>query len=135
MLDPMASNRPRVLLVEDSVMVRNRIRILIEEACPAILIEEADSASAGIASFVVHPAAAAVIDIHLDGEDGCTVLTRIKALRPDCLVIILTAFGDPDHRAMCLGLGADFFFEKTTEFHRVPQALNDFFHRRDFNAN
>ena len=126
--------RPRVLLVEDSVLVRQRLRILIEEACPGIEIEEADSARAAIASFHTKAADAAVIDIHLKGQDGCTVLTRVKALHPECLAIVLTAFGDPDHRAMCLGLGADFFFEKTTEFDRVPQVLTDFFFRRGGHA-
>ncbi len=126
--------RPRVLLVEDSILVRQRLRILIEEACPGIEIEEADSARAAIASFQAKPADAAVIDIHLKGQDGCTVLTRVKALRPECLAIVLTAFGDPDHWAICLGLGADFFFEKTTEFDRVPQVLTDFFFRRGGHA-
>jgi DNA-binding response OmpR family regulator len=134
MFNALDSDRPRVLLVEDAVSVRKRIRILIEEACPGIEVEEAGSARTAIAAFEARAADAAVIDIHLKGQDGCTVLTYIKALRPGCLVIVLTAFGDPDHRAMCLGLGADFFFEKTTEFNRVSETLVEFFLRQSGHA-
>jgi hypothetical protein len=37
--------------------------------------------------------------------------------------MMLTAFPYPQHRKRCLEAGADFIFDKTSEFQRVPEVL------------
>jgi DNA-binding NarL/FixJ family response regulator len=113
----------RVLLVEDSIPVRNRIRSLIEESCPVVVIGEVGSVAA--ANFILHsnPVDAVVLDLHLWDGDGCAVLATAKSTYPDCVVIVLTGFSERADRMRCLDLGADHFFDKTKEFERVPEVL------------
>src|SRR5664279_3718963 len=113
----------RVLLVEDSVPIRNRIRSLIEESCSVVVVGEVGSVAA--ANFLLHsnPVDAVVLDLHLWDGDGCAVLATAKCTYPGCVVIVLTSFSEMADRTRCLNLGADYFFDKTKEFERVPTIL------------
>ena len=114
----------RVLLVEDSLPIRSRIRSLIEESVPVVtIVGEAADANRAISLFQEHLPDAVVLDLHLEGSTGYTVLEEIKRRHPVCVVIILTSFAIPECRARCFHLGADYFFEKSTEFERVPETL------------
>jgi DNA-binding NarL/FixJ family response regulator len=113
----------RVLLVEDSLPVRKRIRSLIEESCSAEVVGEAGSVAAANFLLHSHPVDAVVLDLHLWDGDGGAVLTMAKGIHPDCVVIVLTSFSEAADRTRCLELGADYFFDKTREFERVPAVL------------
>jgi two-component system, OmpR family, response regulator len=61
-----------------------------------------------------------------DSEDGTgqVVLQALKA--PDAQkapVIVLTQYPNPAYRERCLEMGADYFFDKSTEFDRVMELL------------
>lgn len=115
----------RVLLVEDSVPVRRRIRSLIEESGPVEIVGETGQVGTALALFHAQRPDAVLLDLSLADGDGCAVLTEIKRTRPDCVVIVLTTFAIPECRAFCLKLGADYFFDKSKEFERVPEVLAD----------
>ena len=113
----------RVLLVEDSLPVRSRIRSLIEEFGPVEIVGETGTTAGALALFHEHAPDAVVLDLNLAGDDGCAVLVEIKRTRPACVVIVLTSFATPECRHLCERLGADHFFNKFMEFERVPEVL------------
>lgn len=117
------SSAVRVLLVEDSLPVRQRIRSLIEEFGPVEIVGETGTVADALALFREHQPDAVVLDLNLADGDGCGVLTEIKRTHPACVVIVLTNFVIPECRALCLKLGADYFFDKSREFERVPEML------------
>jgi len=112
------------MLVDDSVPVRQRVRSLIEESCQAELVAEASSVAEALVFFHARRPDAVVLDLQLSDGDGCDVLSVIKRIHPDCVVIVLTAFSAMEDRIRCFELGADFFYDKTMEFERVPEVLN-----------
>jgi DNA-binding NtrC family response regulator len=113
----------RVLLVEDSLPIRQRIRSLIEESGHCTVVGEAGSVAYALALFRTLEPDAVVLDLHLAEGEGYTVLKEIKLAHPDCEVIVLTNFAMPEHRERCRKLGADHFFEKSHDFERVPLVL------------
>ncbi|MBI3415846.1 MAG: response regulator transcription factor [Verrucomicrobia bacterium] len=113
----------RVLLIEDSLPVRERVRSLIEESTPVKIVGEAGTVDAALALFHAHRPDAVVLDLSLSDGDGSSVLAGIKLSRPDCVVIVLTNFTIPESRKRCLKLGADYFFDKSREFERVPEVI------------
>ena len=113
----------RVLLVEDSLPVRQRVRSLIEESGHVTVVGEAGSVATALALFREHKPDAVVLDLHLAEGVGYTVLEEIKQTRPVCEVIVLTNFAIPEYRTRCRMLGADHFFEKSKDFERVSEAL------------
>ena len=46
-----------------------------------------------------------------------------EAAVTDAKVIVLTNYAFPQYRAKSLALGADFFFDKSREYHRVREVL------------
>ena len=113
----------RVLLIDDSIPVRQRIRSLIEETCSVEVVGEAGSVAASLFLLHSNPVDAVVLDLHLWDGDGRAVLSEIKRSHPECVVIVLTSFSESRDRVHCLQLGADHFFDKVKEFERVPEVL------------
>ena len=64
-----------------------------------------------------------ILDIRMPGGNGIQVLEVIKGNEAAPVVIMLTAFPYPQYREKCLKAGADYFFDKASEFSRVPEVL------------
>jgi DNA-binding NarL/FixJ family response regulator len=64
-----------------------------------------------------------VLDLHLPGTGGLDVLPSLVAGTPPPRVIVLTNHATPAHRATSLARGAAWFFDKSSEFHRVVEVL------------
>jgi DNA-binding NtrC family response regulator len=77
-----------ILIVDDEKGVRESLKIVFNRDYPVF---EADSLEAAVAK--VHEARPAVVllDVLLPKTDGIEVLKQIKAIHPDCEVIMLTA--------------------------------------------
>ncbi|MBA3608258.1 MAG: response regulator [Chthoniobacterales bacterium] len=103
--------------------MRDRIRSLIEEAGSVEIRGEADSGVDALAQFKELRPDAILLDLYLKDGNSFGVVTEVKRSALACIVIILTNFATPETRAHCLGLGADYFFEKNQEFERVPEVL------------
>lgn len=84
---------------------------------------EADSVVDALAQFKELRPDAILLDLYLKDGNSFGVVTEVKRSALACIVIILTNFATPETRAHCLGLGADYFFEKNQEFERVPEVL------------
>ncbi len=55
-------------------------------------------------------------DINMPGMTGLELLPRVKAVRPDLPVIMITAYGDPDTRRKAEAGGADGLLVKPIDF-------------------
>ncbi len=64
-----------------------------------------------------------ILDIRMPGGNGIEVLREVKKMAPAPQVIMLTNFAYAQYRKKCKEAGADFFFDKSTEFEKLPQAL------------
>ena len=68
----------------------------------------------------------AILDIKVPGGDGLKngidVLKTVKKSYPTS-VIMLTNHANAKYSMECKQAGADFFFDKSTEFDRVPDAV------------
>lgn len=56
-----------------------------------------------------------ITDVRMPGMDGYEVVRRVRALRPDIAVLMVTAFGDVDGAVQALQGGADDYLEKPVE--------------------
>lgn len=123
--DPETTTNLRVLLVEDSMPVRGRIRSMIEESGTVEVVAAANSVVEALALFIEHQPDAVVLDLYLKDGNAFGVITEFKRARPACVVIVLTNFSTLETRDHCLKLGANYFFEKNREFERVPEVLGE----------
>ena len=115
----------RVLLVEDSPLIRERLAESIAEPGRIEIIGQADSEQAAIGMLGAAAWDAMVLDLQLRHGTGLGVLRALISRRPpDVKVIVLTNYAFPQYRAKSLALGADYFFDKAREYHRVREVLD-----------
>ena len=65
----------------------------------------------------------AILDIRMPKGSGADVVRDLKKLSPTPKVIILTNYPHPENRKKCIDRGADYFFDKSTEFKKVLSVL------------
>lgn len=64
------------------------------------------------------------LDINMQPMDGFDCLRKIKEMKPDLPVIMLTAYANPQKEAAARRLGAEGFFYKGLEFTHAVRAIS-----------
>lgn len=113
----------RVFIADDSDLVRERLATMISELEAVELVGQAEDAAGAIEAIQHLKPDVVVLDIRMPRGNGVQALKAIKASKAAPVVIMLTAFPYPAYRKKCLEAGAEFFFDKTTEFDRVAQVI------------
>lgn len=115
----------KILLVEDSRVLRDRIRRMVDAVPQAALVAETDSEDDALVQLDALLPDVAVIDLRLRVGSGLSVLEHIKAMHPGMITIVLTNYGQPEYREKCLALGADYFFDKTRDIEAFRVVLGE----------
>ncbi len=113
----------RILLVDDSPVVRERLAALLAEVEGVEVVGQAQDAPEAIAAIRALQPDVVTLDIRMPGGNGIDALAEVKKLRPTPVVIMLTNYPYPQYRKKCLDAGADYFLDKSTEFEQVAQIL------------
>lgn len=119
------SSKLRVIIVEDSAIIRARLAETISEIPNVEIVGQAETESEALALLRANEWDAAVLDLQLKEGTGLGVLKTLgRAERPDhTRIIVFTNYSFPQYRDRSLSLGADYFFDKAREFHRVREVL------------
>jgi DNA-binding NtrC family response regulator len=76
-------------------------------------VDEFDAGEPALAAFEAEePADVLITDVRMPGMDGYELVRRVRALRPDIAVLMVTAFGDVDGAVQALQGGADDYLTK-----------------------
>jgi DNA-binding NarL/FixJ family response regulator len=120
----------KVFLVDDSLVIRQRLKRMLADVNEVIVIGEAgDARTATTDNILRQKPDVVLLDIHLLDGSGIDILIALKKAKPAPAVIILTNYPFPQYRQKCLEAGADFFFVKSTEFDQVIPALKQLMSR------
>src|SRR3989337_265097 len=92
-----------ILVVDDKVGPREALRMILKNKYEVVTAEDGDSALEyiGKKEFYV-----AIIDIKMAGMDGLQLLKRIKEVKPDIEVILMTAYASVETAKNALRYGA-----------------------------
>ena len=63
-------------------------------------------------------------DINMPGMTGLEMLPKVKALRPDVPVIMITAYGDPETRRKAMASGATGLLTKPIDFTLLREEID-----------
>lgn len=125
----------KVLIVDDSVLLRERLTAMISELPEIEIIGQAESAENAINSIRILKPDVTILDIRMPEGNGFEVLENIKKDKSTPLIIVLTNYHYPQYRKKCMDSGADFFFDKSTEFQKVIEVLKKFIKESDTQGN
>ncbi|MFY9704765.1 MAG: response regulator transcription factor [Desulfobacterales bacterium] len=113
----------RVLIVDDSKQVRERLISLMSEYSTIRIVGQAGNGEEAMDALNAQKPDTVILDIRLPGRNGIQLLREIKAAHPEIMVIMLTNYDFEQYRKQCLQMGADYFFNKTLEFEKVVNVL------------
>jgi DNA-binding NarL/FixJ family response regulator len=113
----------KVFVVDDSSIVRDRLVAMVSALPGITTVGQAQDASEAIEGIHWTQPDVVILDIHMPGRNGIDVLYQLKEMQPAPKVIMLTNYAYQQYRKKCEQAGADFFFDKSTEFDQIPQAL------------
>jgi CheY-like chemotaxis protein len=84
----------------------------------------AKDALARIANIVEQPLILILSDINMPGMTGLEMLPKIRELRPDVPVIMITAYGDPEIRRIAIEGGAEGLLTKPIDFALLREEID-----------
>ena len=116
----------RVIIVEDSAIIRARLAESLSEIPNVEIVGQVETEADALALLKQARWDAAVLDLQLKQGTGLGVLKSLAhGTRPaNTKIIVFTNYAFPQYRDRSLSLGADYFFDKAREFHRVREVLN-----------
>jgi len=113
----------KVLVADDSPVVRERLVAMLSEIEGFEVILEAKDGLEARDTFLEQKPDVVILDLRMPKRSGLDVLRDIKENDPAPKVIILTNYPYPQYRRRCIEEGADFFFDKSSEFEKVVEIV------------
>ncbi len=122
----------RVFLVEDSVSVRERLLDFLSEPGEVEIVGHADTEAAAMEHLDNDRIDVAIVDLNLKSGSGFGVISALRARYPTepPTIVVLTNYAFPEYEVACRERGADFFFDKSTQFGSVKTLLADLRQRK-----
>lgn len=124
------SEKLKVVIVEDSASIRSRLVSLVEEVGNLRVVGEAVNEVSAIKLIAEALPDIVILDMQLETGSGLGVMKAIKLgsqkqlAEATPLIIVLTNFPSPSVQRATISLGAEYFLDKSLEFHKLPALLN-----------
>lgn len=121
----------KVLLIDDTVMILQRLKSLLESVEQVIRTESATSAEEALVIMDDYQPDLMVLDINMPGMGGIEMLRKLHLMhdtRP--VVIMLTNNTFAGYRDECMRLGADYFLDKSRDFLQIPAIVQNIFRHK-----
>jgi DNA-binding response OmpR family regulator len=113
----------KVLIVDDSTLIVNRLRRLLDTAPNISGFSDAQDFEEGKMLFDLENPDVVLLDINLPSKSGLSLLTHIRDKQLQTKVIIITNEDGSYYRKLCLDRGADYFIDKAYDFEKLPGIL------------
>jgi len=117
----------RVLLVEDSKVLTERLSEMIRQLPEVDLIGTADTEEAARAAVGRDRVDVLILDLHLRQGNGFGVLRSLGTAADRPSVIVLTNYDLPQYKDAAMALGATYFMDKVRDYDRLPTVLHELF--------
>jgi len=113
----------RILVIDDEKSIRFSLKVsLLKQGYE---VYEAETGEEGLEIFKMQRPEVAIVDIKLPGIDGIEVLSNIKKMDPDCLVIMITHLGDVRLAVKAMKLGAYDYFTKPFSLKDIDESIRE----------
>lgn len=121
----MPQNQP-ILIVEDEAGPRESLRMILK---PFYEIHTAANGEEAIRIFQAHNFGVVTLDLNMPGMTGIEVLKRLKKLKPEVEVVIITALATLPNAQKAIQYGASDFLSKPFHVSEVISVIKKSFDR------
>lgn len=113
----------RLLVVDDSALVRELLIDRLSELQGIDVVGEAGDAPEALEMIRRLKPDAVILDFKMPNGNGLRVLRGMRLENLCALVVVLTNYPFSQYRDACLKAGAHYFLDKSTEFEKVTEIL------------
>ncbi len=114
----------RVLLVEDSKVLTERLTEAIDQIADVRLIGTAETEAAAVALAKRESVDVIILDLHLKQGTGFGVMRALANTQFKPQIIVLTNYDLPEYKNAAFALGATHFLDKARDYGRIPEVLH-----------
>ena len=127
MPDSKSSSTLKIVTVDDSPVIAERLQYMLSEIDSVEFLGNALNISAALQLIDERTPNVVILDIHLKDDllvaNGVHLLIQLRKKYPEIKIIMLTNVSVPQYRSTCMAFGADYFFDKTIDFEKIPDTL------------
>lgn len=114
----------RTLLVDDHLLFREGLALLIAKHFPILELVEAGTLAQAMAVVSKQPVQLVLLDINLPDSQGMAGLVRLREAAPQAVVVVLSADESPDTVLAAIDHGAAGYIPKTASASALQGALH-----------
>jgi DNA-binding NtrC family response regulator len=108
--DNLSTLGARILIIDDEAGIRDSLEALL--TLEGFTVDLATEGTSGLEKLSANEYDLLLLDLSMPGDSGIDLLPRIKRMRPELPVIMITAFGTVGNVVDALRAGADNFVQK-----------------------
>lgn len=113
----------KLLVVDDSELIRSRLVSLLQGLPGMAKVDTAGTLTQTLERAAHCMSDMAIVDLHLPDGNAIRILPQLRQLVPDMHIAVLTNDASEFNRSRCLKAGADWFYDKSTEFEKVLELV------------
>jgi DNA-binding NarL/FixJ family response regulator len=115
----------RVYLVEDAATFRDRLFDFLAEPGEVEMIGFAETEADAVRALRDESPDVVIVDLHLKAGSGIGVIESLREMRPSPppTIVVLTNYAFPEFEHACRARGANYFFDKVSQFGAVKALL------------
>lgn len=113
----------KILIVDDSELIRDRLVSFLKCIPGVEVIDTAATLAHALERVRQQPPELVILDLHLPDGLGWDIVHLMKSLVPGLQIAVLTTHANRGYRQQSLSLGANWFFDKATEFDSLLKVI------------
>jgi two-component system NtrC family response regulator len=122
------SVKGRIVVIDDEVNAASALETLLRD--DGYDVAKANDARSGLQILEKSEADIVLTDLRMPGMDGLELLARIKELRPETMVILMTAYGTVKTAVKAMKLGAEDYLGKPIDVEELEVVLQKTLERK-----
>ena len=115
----------KILLIEDEAAIRRVLKRIIADENNTYNVEEAEDGVLGLELIKENDYDLILCDIKMPKMDGVEVLQKIKELKPEIPVIMISGHGDLDTAVQTMRMGAYDYISKPPDLNRLLNTVRN----------
>ncbi|MDB4297428.1 sigma-54 dependent transcriptional regulator [Flavobacteriaceae bacterium] len=115
----------KILIIEDEAAIRRVLKRIIADENKAYQVSEAEDGEQGLLTVTDNDFDLILCDIKMPKMDGVEVLEKIKAIKPEIPVIMISGHGDLDTAVQTMRLGAYDYISKPPDLNRLLNTVRN----------
>jgi two-component system NtrC family response regulator/two-component system response regulator HydG len=122
------SVKGRIVVIDDEVNAAAALETLLKE--DGYDVARAHDARGGLQLLEKHDPDVVLTDLRMPGMDGIELLAKIKEIRPETMVIVMTAYGTVKTAVKAMKLGAEDYLGKPIDVEELEVVLQKALERK-----